>query len=41
MHFSDDLPLTFSENQGPNSLKTILITMCSVESTLLHTCTAL
>ena len=41
MHFSDDLPLTFSENQGPYSLKTILITLCSIESTPLHTCMAL
>lgn len=35
------LPLSFSEKQGPNSLKTNLIILCSVERTLFHTRTGL
>lgn len=35
------LSLSFSEKHGPNSLKNNLIILCSIERTLLHTCTGL
>lgn len=41
IHFSDDFSLSYIEIQGPRSLKAVLITLCSFESTLPGTCTAL